>query len=86
MSCAIEILSFQNIIKVLKTCTAGRKDFFDTLSASGNMPEALNLETKGLLSAFQQVGVHNICGIDHRQMGTLGECVLKIGEVGTTQD
>ena len=30
--CAIEILSFQNFYKVLKTCSAGRKDFFDTLS------------------------------------------------------
>ena len=28
----IEILSFQNFYKVLKTCSAGRKDFFDTLS------------------------------------------------------
>ena len=27
----IEILSFQNFIKVLKTCSAGRKDFFGTL-------------------------------------------------------
>ena len=32
VSCAIEILSFQNFIKVLKTCSAGRKDFFDTLN------------------------------------------------------
>ena len=31
VSCAIEILSFQNFYKVLKTCSAGRKDFFDTL-------------------------------------------------------
>ena len=31
MSCAIEILSFQNFYEVLKTCSAGRKDFFDTL-------------------------------------------------------
>ena len=30
--CAIKILSFQNFYKVLKTCSAGRKDFFDTLS------------------------------------------------------
>ncbi|WP_419500920.1 hypothetical protein, partial [Dysosmobacter sp.] len=30
--CAIEILSFQNFYKVLKTCSAGRKDFFDTLT------------------------------------------------------
>ena len=27
----IEILSFQNFYKVLKTCSAGRKGFFDTL-------------------------------------------------------
>ena len=32
VSCAIEIISFQNFYKVLKTCSAGRKDFFDTLS------------------------------------------------------
>ena len=32
VSCAIEIFSFQNFIKVLKTNSAGRKDFFDTLS------------------------------------------------------
>ena len=32
VSCAIEILSFQNFIKVLKTCSAGRKGFFDTLN------------------------------------------------------
>ena len=31
MSRAIKILSFQNFYKVLKTCSAGRKDFFDTL-------------------------------------------------------
>ena len=31
VSCAFEILSFQNFIKVLKTCSAGRKDFFGTL-------------------------------------------------------
>ena len=29
---AIKILSFQNFYKVLKTCSAGRKDFFDTLA------------------------------------------------------
>ena len=33
VSCAIEILSFQNFYKVLKTCSAGRKDFFDTLKS-----------------------------------------------------
>ena len=31
VSYAIEILSFQNFYKVLKTCSAGQKDFFDTL-------------------------------------------------------
>ena len=36
VSCAIEILSFQNFIKVLKTNSAGRKDFFDTLSPAGD--------------------------------------------------
>ena len=30
VSCAIKILSFQNFYKVLKTCSAGRKGFFDT--------------------------------------------------------
>ena len=29
--CVIEILSFQNFYEVLKTGSAGRKDFFDTL-------------------------------------------------------
>ena len=33
VSCTIEILSFQNFYEVLKTCSAGRKDFFDTLRA-----------------------------------------------------
>ena len=33
MSRTIEILSFQNIYKVLKTCSACRKDFFDTLKS-----------------------------------------------------
>ena len=28
---AIKILSFQNFYEALKTCSAGRKDFFDTL-------------------------------------------------------
>ena len=31
VSCAIKILSFQNFYEVLKTCSAGRKEFFDTL-------------------------------------------------------
>ena len=31
MSRAIKILSFQNFYEVLKTCSAGRKDFFYTL-------------------------------------------------------
>ena len=30
--CAIKILNFQNFYKVLKTCSTGRKDFFDTLT------------------------------------------------------
>ena len=33
VSRAIEILSFQNFYNVLKTCSAGRKNFFDTLRA-----------------------------------------------------
>ena len=32
VSCAIEIISFQNFYKVLKTCSAGRKSFFAPLS------------------------------------------------------
>ncbi|WP_419046120.1 hypothetical protein, partial [Dysosmobacter sp.] len=32
---AIKILSFQNFYEVLKTCSAGRKDFFDTLNGNG---------------------------------------------------
>ena len=31
VSCAIKILSFQNFYKILKTNSAGRKEFFDTL-------------------------------------------------------
>jgi hypothetical protein len=31
VSRAIKILSFQNFYEVLKTCSAGRKEFFDTL-------------------------------------------------------
>ena len=31
VSCTFQIRSFQNFNKVLKTCTAGRKYFFDTL-------------------------------------------------------
>jgi hypothetical protein len=31
VSRAIKILSFQNFYEVLKTCSAGRKGFFDTL-------------------------------------------------------
>ena len=33
--CAIKINSFQNFKKSLKTCSAGRKDFFDTLAEDG---------------------------------------------------
>jgi hypothetical protein len=32
VSCAIEIISFQNFYKVLKTCSAGQKSFFAPLS------------------------------------------------------
>ena len=42
MSCAIEILSFQNFYEVLKTCSAGRKDFFDTLEPPA-LPGALSV-------------------------------------------
>ena len=31
-TCTIKINSFQNFFKVLKTCLAGRKDFFGTLT------------------------------------------------------
>ena len=37
---AIEILSFQNFYEVLKTCSAGRKDFFDTLEPAVSWPPA----------------------------------------------
>ena len=38
VSRAIEILSFQNFYEVLKTCSAGRKDFFDTLTRQSTLP------------------------------------------------
>lgn len=31
VSCAIRINNFQNFFKVVEICSAGRKDFFDTL-------------------------------------------------------
>ena len=37
VSCAIEIISFQNFYKVLKTCSAGRKSFFAPLSGQQHM-------------------------------------------------
>ena len=40
MSRAIEILSFQNFYNVLKTCSAGRKNFFDTLSGAADRGSA----------------------------------------------
>ncbi|WP_302663066.1 hypothetical protein, partial [uncultured Dysosmobacter sp.] len=46
VSCAIEILSFQNFYKVLKTCSAGRKDFFDTLT-----PTCVSTQAGALFSA-----------------------------------
>ena len=49
MSCAIEILSFQNFYKVLKTGSAGRKDFFDTLSPCVH-------STQGLFDGIEHVG------------------------------
>ena len=37
----IKILSFQNFYEVLKTCSAGRKDFFDTLEPTAKRPPTL---------------------------------------------
>ena len=44
--CAIEILSFQNFYKVLKTCSAGRKDFFDKLNGGLRTQTAVQLVEK----------------------------------------
>ena len=41
MSRAIKILSFQNFYEVLKTCSAGRKDFFDTLKPGRDVRDEL---------------------------------------------
>ena len=38
VSCVIKIISFQNFYKVLKTGSAGRKDFFDTLKSGVGFP------------------------------------------------
>ena len=38
---AIKILSFQNFYEVLKTCSEGRKDFFDTLEPAAKRPPTL---------------------------------------------
>ena len=44
VSCAIEILSFQNFYKVLKTCSAGRKDFFDTLKRRAKYAASFSMD------------------------------------------
>ena len=44
MSRAIKILSFQNFYEVLKTCSAGRKDFFDTLKPGSRQASRLFVE------------------------------------------
>jgi len=56
VSCAIEILSFQNFYEVLKTCSAGRKDFFDTLRA-GQKFSVRPCLLRSLLRRFRQI--HN---------------------------
>ena len=43
VSCAIEIISFQNSSEVLKTCSACRKDFFDKLSPGPAAAGALRM-------------------------------------------
>ena len=48
--CTIEILSFQNFHKVLKTCSACRKDFFDTLSGPENSGPLSRSMAAGLLA------------------------------------
>ena len=48
--CTIEILSFQNFHKVLKTCSACRKVFFDTLSGPENSGPLSRSMAAGLLA------------------------------------
>ena len=48
--CTIEILSFQNFHKVLKTCSACRKVFFDTLSGPENSGPLSRSMAVGLLA------------------------------------
>ena len=48
VSCAIEILSFQNFYKVLKTGSAGRKDFFDTLTRGRTHKRPASVMSDGL--------------------------------------
>ena len=55
--CAIEILSFQNFYKVLKTCSARRKDFFDTLRRRA-LPVSLFVR-QGPRSASRAVRAHS---------------------------
>ncbi|WP_418927307.1 hypothetical protein, partial [Dysosmobacter sp.] len=58
VSRAIKILSFQNFYEVLKTCSAGRKDFFDTLAstrpAGGCFFLCARLKTEGKIDNFRQ--------------------------------
>jgi hypothetical protein len=59
VSRAIKILSFQNFYEVLKTCSAGRKDFFDTLKPGSRQASRFFVGTR-LFSkqktAFQGAG------------------------------
>ena len=62
MSCAFETISFQNLFQVLKTCTAGRKYFFDTLQT------ALSVDTvhrkRGFLhTEAEEAIIYNVHGL-----------------------
>jgi len=51
VSRAIKILSFQNFYEVLKTCSAGRKDFFDTLKPGSRQASRFFVGTETVLKA-----------------------------------
>ena len=69
MSRAIKILSFQNFYEVLKTCSAGRKDFFDTLRAAEIKSLRLFMEINVCFSSENQaaLGIISAVGITFMQ-------------------